>query len=185
MVGQSLTYDPDTGMIYRVYSGYSTGFSPNGTEHIGEYNYGILAGYSKSDLSFKYTITVQAYDREEIESYIFGEDFDYIVATGAYNLYRIYPKKFPTTIARTAIPSGADINTYFNIGEYFSMSAAVTQTLLHIPTLDSGFTLLIYPTGNDLRIQVIFDIHGNIYTRCGKTTSDWTAWQKVSLTTAS
>lgn len=185
IASQDVTYDPNTGIIYRVHSGRNTGYSQNGTVFLNEWNYGILAGYNKSDLSFNGVVTFSVTDKEEVESYIFGADRDYILCEGLYNTYRISEHKFPARIGRIEIPSNADLNTYVVPGEYFSNAYAITITISNIPTgVISGFTLQVYQLGNDFRMQVLFNSAGDIFRRTSNNNNTWNAWAKLTVTNA-
>lgn len=84
----------------------------------------------------------------------------------------------------TAIPSGADLDSYTTVGAYSSASSAITATIKNAPATGAGFRLIVERGYVDAhRIQtVVFGAEGKKFTRY-YANSKWSGW-KEDVTTS-
>lgn len=79
------------------------------------------------------------------------------------------------------IPSGADLNDYYEAGKYFSESSAISGTLVNVPTPCSnrGFSLYVLNHAKDWLMQFIIgnSVKNFMLFRTKEGTNAWGAWQ--------
>lgn len=80
-----------------------------------------------------------------------------------------------------AIPTNANIDTYTTPGHYYSVSAAVTETLSGTPDgIVSGFSLDVKKVGSNV-VHELTPVNGTRYTR-GSTSAGWGVWRCLNRT---
>lgn len=87
-----------------------------------------------------------------------------------------------------SIPMDADLNDYIEIGNYYSSSASVTNTLQNVPPVSSGFDMKVYHSlgrGVWLSQTIVFNNTGGItYTRSGYLNDGamiWYGWRTYDI----
>ena len=79
------------------------------------------------------------------------------------------------------IPTGADLNDYYEAGKYFSESSAISGTLVNVPTPCSnrGFSLYVLNHAKDWLMQFIVgnSVKNFMLFRTKEGTNAWGAWQ--------
>ena len=74
----------------------------------------------------------------------------------------------------TAIPSGADLNTYKTVGKYYAGNESLAQTLGNCPT-GTNFVLFVFDRTGGIYSQMIITLHGGMYLRSANS-STWRDW---------
>lgn len=82
----------------------------------------------------------------------------------------------------TAIPSGADLDTYTTAGHYSAATSTIANSLSNCPAT-VNFSLFVVWRTSSLKSQIIFTAGTTLFYRY-QSSSGWSTWRKISTTAA-
>ena len=89
--------------------------------------------------------------------------------------------KIQTLSRGTAIPEGADLDSYTTTGVYYSPTAAVSGTLLNSPTKAYGFRLEVRETiANNRILQILYPNAKGVFYMRNLLSAGWSNWFKFA-----